>query len=273
MTKLNITHKKPSRLLTPASGFLKGYSHSLNPYIGCSFACSYCYVRQMPVNLFRDGEWGTWVEVKEESAEMLRKELTREKKKQNVRIFMSSSTDPYQAAEARERITRMLLEVLTEDPPDFLLIQTRSPLVLRDIDLVKKLENRVKVSVSIETDEESVRKAITPQAPPISGRLKAIQTLQQHNIPVQIAVSPLLPHSSRFPALLGEIGERVVVDDYFLGDGSGGRRTKKLKIPELYHKHGYGEWYSPERLSHFRKQLEKQVKKSRIFVSQEGFLP
>lgn len=80
---------------------------------------------------------------------------------------MSSSTDPYQPIEQKEKVTRSLLEVMVEDPPDFLLVQTRSPLVSRDIDLLQQLKDKIRVSMTIETDSETIRKHFTPKAPPI----------------------------------------------------------------------------------------------------------
>lgn len=76
-----LSYKMPKTLLNKGSGFLADYTHSLNPYTGCSFACSYCYVRQMPVSLFRNEQWGTWVDIKQQAADLLRKELLRAKKK------------------------------------------------------------------------------------------------------------------------------------------------------------------------------------------------
>ncbi len=106
--------------INKGTGFLSGYTHSLNPYAGCSFACSYCYVRQMPISTFRPEEWGSWVDVKLGAAALLQKELRKAKSKGKVTVFMSSSTDPYQPVEYKEQITRSLLEVMTLDPPDFL---------------------------------------------------------------------------------------------------------------------------------------------------------
>ena len=107
-------YKSPKTLLNKGTGFLSGYTHSLNPYTGCTFGCSYCYVRQMPVSTFRGEEWGTWVDIKKQAADILRKELRRAKSKGKVTIFMSSSTDPYQPAEYKEEVTRSLLEVMVE---------------------------------------------------------------------------------------------------------------------------------------------------------------
>lgn len=66
-------YKNPKTILNKGTGFLSGYTHSLNPYTGCTFGCSYCYVREMPVSLFREGEWGNWVDIKNGAANLLKK--------------------------------------------------------------------------------------------------------------------------------------------------------------------------------------------------------
>lgn len=219
--KPSVFYKMPKTLLNKGTGFLTYYTHSLNPYTGCSFGCSYCYVRQMPVAMFRQQEWGTWVDVKQEAASILRKELRRAKAKGNVTIFMSSSTDPYQPIKHKEQVTRSLLAVMAEDPPDFLLVQTRSPLVARDIDLLQRLGDRVMVSMTVETDREEIRRHFTPDAPPIQARMQTLRRLAEAGIPVQAALSPLLPSSEAFAEKLAAVVNRVCVDDYFMGDGSG----------------------------------------------------
>lgn len=68
--KSELFYKNPKTLLNNGTGYLSGYTHSLNPYTGCTFGCSYCYVRQMSVALFRKEEWGTWVDIKLEAANL-----------------------------------------------------------------------------------------------------------------------------------------------------------------------------------------------------------
>ncbi|MFD2923235.1 SPL family radical SAM protein [Halobacillus naozhouensis] len=269
----NLLYKHPKTILNKGSGYLAGYSHSLNPYTGCAFGCSFCYVRKMPVATFRKEEWGTWVDIKKGSAELLEKELTRAKAKGKVTVFMSSSTDPYQPVEYKEEITRSLLEVMTKIQPDFLFVQTRSPLVRRDIDLFLQLKDKVRVSMTVETDREDIRKHFTPHAPPIRGRLKTLQQLKEAGVPTQATIAPLLPSSHEFPDTLADLVNRVCLDDYFMGDGSGGRRTKTLGISSLYEELGLEEWYSPSTYRLMYDRLKKSFSKDQIHVSQEGFLP
>lgn len=271
--KSEVLYKTPKTLLNKGTGFLNGYSHTLNPYTGCTFACSYCYVRQMPVSIFRNGEWGSWVDVKLESAAILRKELKRAKTKGPVTIFMSSSTDPYQPVEAKEQVTRALLEVMVGEPPDFLFVQTRSPLVRRDIDLLQQLGDRVRVSMTVETDREDIRKHFTPSAPPVQARLKTLELLRDAGIPTQAAIAPVLPSTAAFPEILRPLVNRVCIDDYFMGDGSGGKRTKRLPVQVLYEELGLEEWYDPAAYQIVYDRFSQAFPKEQLFVSQQGFEP
>lgn len=266
-------YKQPKTLLNKGTGFLSGYSHSLNPYTGCSFGCSYCYVRQMPVSTFRGLEWGSWVDIKQGAAEIFRKELRKAKAKGPVTIFMSSSTDPYQPIEHEERITRSLLEVMATDPPDFLFVQTRSPLVKRDIDLLLFLGNKVRVSMTVETDLEDIRKHFSPAAPPIGARLKTLQLLADAGVPTQATIAPMLPSSEAFPSLLRKYVDRVCVDDYFMGDGSGGKRTRSLGIQSLYKQLSLEDWYDPSAYRVVFERLKTAFAEDQIYVSREGFEP
>jgi DNA repair photolyase len=271
--KTFISYKKPKQVLNPTGGFLEGYSHSLNPYGGCSYACSYCYVRKMPVSLFRGQPWGTWVEVKQGAEAQLRKDIQKAKKKGPLTIFMSSSTDPYQPIEHQARITRSLLEVLVEDKPDFLFVQTRSPLVTRDIDLFLLLKDRIRISMTIESDLESIRKVFTPAAPPFAARFNALRKIVESGLPAQATLAPVLPFSKNFPKTLAGLVDRICIDDYFTGDGSGGKRTERLGIHKIYEEIGMETWYGPGVHQKVLKQLQEEFSDTQILISQKGFLP
>jgi DNA repair photolyase len=271
---MKTVRKQPKQLLNRATGFLEGYTHTLNPYAGCAFACSYCYVRQMPVALFRGETWGSWVDIKTEAAAVLERELQRLRRKGGpVTIFMSSSTDPYQPVEAKELITRSLLEVMVDVQPDFLFVQTRSPLVKRDYDLLARLGDRVRLSMTVETDRDEMRRAFTPSVPPLQARLQALREAKEAGIPAQATIAPVLPSTEHFPALLGEVVDRVCIDDYFMGDGSQGRRTERIGVKALYEELGLADWYGPSAWKRVLEQLKQHFPENRIGISQAGFAP
>lgn len=265
--------KRSNRLLLPASGYLTGYSYTLNPYVGCVFGCSYCYVRRMPLALFRGEPWGEWVEAKGFQEAAFRREWHRALKKGAVTVFMSSATDPYQPLEYKQQLTRSLLKIMAEEPPEFLLVQTRSPLVLRDRDLLQQLGSRVRVSMTIETDLESIRKALTPAAPPLAARWRAIRELKAMGVPVQAAVSPLLPCSGQFAERLSKAVDRVVIDDFFRGDGSGGKRSAQLKMEARYGELGAEALYTPQTADQFAAELTALMPQDTVYFGQAGFMP
>ncbi|MEK4039382.1 radical SAM protein [Paenibacillus sp. FSL F4-0122] len=203
-------------ILSPAKGQIDvGFTHSLNPYSGCAFSCLFCYVREMPIQKYRELSWGSWIDIKTNAAENYRKEVRRLRSKGAiVNIFMSTVTDPYQPIERKINLTRSLLEEMIESPPDLLQIQTRSPLITRDLDLLVVLKEACKLLVSmiIETDREDVKQIFAPYAPGIRVRLKTLKTLKESGITTQASVSPVLPFTPEFPELLIGIVDTVWID-------------------------------------------------------------
>jgi DNA repair photolyase len=268
------------RILTPqsGSGFLDTFTASLNPYAGCSFGaaggCPYCYVRELPVARFAGAPWGEWVDVKENAPELLERELAVEAARGRLsdqRIFMSSATDPYQGLEGRYKVTRGCLEVMTRFPPGRLVVQTRSPLVLRDVDLLRQIPGAV-VSMTLETDDDRVRQAVTPTSPPVERRLAAMRSLADAGIAVYAAVAPVLPCAvDRFPRLLRDAGvQRVILDTMWLGDGAGGRRSARLGMPALMERLGHSGWYGPDAHLPLLRALRATFGEGAV-LSQEGF--
>ncbi|TDY47885.1 radical SAM family protein [Alicyclobacillus sacchari] len=238
------------RILTEAKGYLDvGFTHSLNPYSGCAFSCSYCYVREMPIQKFKGIPWGKWVDVKSNAGDMYRQEMHRLRSNNRVvNLFMSSATDPYQPVERQAGITRVLLEEMLNTPPDFIQIQTRAPLVIRDIDLLVQLKERcdLLVSMTIETDREDVKRIFAPYAPGVRLRIKALQQLHDAGIATQAAISPVLPFTSELPKLLHGTVDRIWIDTLTIGDGSLGKRSARLGMPQMFREHGFSTWYRPD---------------------------
>jgi DNA repair photolyase len=244
---MEIKETLAKKILTEAKGYLDvGFTHSLNPYSGCAFSCRYCYVREMPIQRFKDIPWGEWLDIKTNAAENYRNEIIKLRKKNKpVNIFMSSATDPYQPIERNTNITRGILEEMIENPPDFLQIQTRSPLITRDIDLLVKLKDKceILVSMTIETDREDMKQIFAPYAPGINLRLKALKEIHDAGISTQSSISPVLPFTPDFPKVLDGIVDHIWIDTLSIGDGSMGKRSERLGMPALFQEHELSKWY------------------------------
>ncbi|MCM3568678.1 radical SAM protein [Neobacillus mesonae] len=265
------------KILTEAKGYLDvGFTHSLNPYSRCGFSCLYCYVREMPIQKFKGLPWGEWVDIKTNAAENYRNEIKKLRKKNKpVNIFMSSATDPYQPIERKANITRGLLEEMIENPPDFLQIQTRGPLIGRDIELIVKLKEKCKVLVSmtIETDREDIKKIFAPYAPGIKLRLKVLKDVHDAGIPTQASISPVLPFTPGFPKTLDGIVDHIWIDTLHIGDGSMGKRSNRLGMPKLFEEHGLSEWFQQDLHVKVEKYFKKYFPGEMVRVSkQEAFL-
>jgi DNA repair photolyase len=239
--------------LTRTGGFLDGFTHTLQPYLGCRFGCEYCYVKGLGVHRFHQPAqaWGSYVHPRTGIAQQLRTELgryARRGKLDELAIFMSSSTDPYQPLERRQRLTRACLEALCESPPRLLMVQTRSPLVEDDFALLRRLGERCWLSMTLETDLDAVRATVAPLSPGVERRMATMCAARQAGLQVQAAVSPCLPFSSveTFGALLLEVADRMVVDTYTSGDGQQGKRTAMTPIPGVYEHMGWGDWRAQE---------------------------
>ncbi len=186
----DIQYIKSASILTEAKGFMNAYAYTLNPYTGCSFGCNYCYAAFFARSSNDKDNWGKWLKVKENALALLQKK--RKKPLIDKTIYLSSVTDPYQPIEKELELTRSILKELLDFHKVRLVVQTRSPLVTRDIDLLKKFEV-VQVNMTVTTDSEEVRKAFEPLCPSNKVRLKAIKEIQANNIQACITMTPLLP--------------------------------------------------------------------------------
>jgi len=262
-------------ILNPTGGFLSTFTHSLNAYQGCAFGrggCPYCYVRAMPIQRFAGKPWGEWVKAKVNGPELLEKELAK-LRGSPLRIFMSTATDPYQGVESRLKLTRRILEVFAASG-DFgrLVVQTRSPLIERDIDVLASLGKRVVASVTVETNRDDVRRAITPTTPSVERRLKTLEKLNAAGIETQAAISPILPCDPiAFAELIAPVSTRVVVDTLVDGDGLGGRRSRELGMPDLLEALGYTDWMTSAVPHELVAELRKRMGDAKVGFSHEGF--
>lgn len=265
------------RILTEAKGYLDtGYTHSLNPYSGCVFACKYCYVREMPMQRFKQIPWGQWLDVKSNAVDNYRKEIASLRRRHKpVHLFMSSATDPYQPVERKSKITRALLEEMLERPPDSLQLQTRGPLVTRDIDVLSKLKEKctVLVSMTVETDREDMKRLFAPSAPGIGLRLKALKQLHDAGITTQASISPVLPFTPEFPKLLVDIVDRIWIDTLTIGDGAMGKRSERLGMSQLFEEHALTQWYQRDIHHKVERHFSKVFPGEMIRISKDEAFP
>ncbi len=164
--------------------------YCINPYIGCSHACVYCYAHYYTKLRGYSEPWGSYVYVKVNAPELLSREIRRRKK--GV-VYLSSLTDPYQQVESRYGITRKVLEILLRNRWP-VIVQTKSPLVLRDIDLLSNME--ANVGFTIITLDEKLRRTFEPHAPPVSDRINALSRIKRRGIRTFAFIGPILPKTS-----------------------------------------------------------------------------
>lgn len=234
--RASIEYKSAGSILTPASGFMADYDYTLNPYSGCSFGCTYCYAAFFSRNKLKMNTWGEWITVKENAVALLRKK--RKKPLIDKTIYLSSVTDPYQPIEKNLMLTKQILEELLTYHKVRLVIQTRSSLVTRDIDLLKQFA-KLQVNMTITTDSEKVRKVFEPFCPGNKQRIKAIKEIHLAGIQSCITMTPLLPISNPndFADDLLDTGiKRYIIQPFHKDKGKFVRGTRKeaLKILNEY---------------------------------------
>lgn len=189
-----------------------GFDVSLNPYRGCEHGCVYCYARPTHEYLgFSAGlDFESRILVKENAADLLRAELAAPTWRPRT-IAMSGVTDPYQPVEGSLGVTRDCLEVLAEARQPVSIV-TKSRLVLRDRDLLTELADRgaVRVTLSVTTLDEDLRRSLEPRAPTPDARLDAIEKLAAAGVPVGVFVAPVVPGLTEheLPSILEAAAER-----------------------------------------------------------------
>jgi len=187
----------------------KIFDYCLNPYTGCEHNCAYCYARLFMRRYSGHSEpWGEFIDIKINAPELLRKQL--ERAKRGI-VWISSVCDPYQPIESRYRLTRQCLEELAKKQFP-INIQTKSSLVLRDLDLILQFEEK-EVGFTIATDDETVAKLFEPRASTVKERLEALENIHCKGIKTFAFVGPLLPGSpERLVEKLEGRTERVYID-------------------------------------------------------------
>lgn len=188
MYRLRITEVECKTILNRCSMPFADYT--LNAYQGCAFGCTYCYVPIMRRRFRLEDEqpWGGWVQVKINAPEVLRRQM--QQVPMDARIAIGTATDSWQSIEKRYGIARRILEELAYYPNPVRIV-TRSPLLLRDIDILRRMVD-VSIGVSLPTFDERARRIFEPNAPAIPGRIHLIQHLLEANLRVTLFWCPIL---------------------------------------------------------------------------------
>ncbi len=218
----------------------KIFDYVINPYIGCQHACSYCYARFIKRFTGHKEPWGDFVDVKINAPDVLAKEI---KRKERGTVWMSGVCDAYQPLEKKYQLSRRCLEILAmHNWP--VTIQTRSPLVLSDMDLIKRFED-IEVGFSITTADDDVRKVFEPKAPSIMERLNAIESLHKNGIRTFVMIAPILPEAENLIKMLKGKVNYIIFD-----------RMNYNHADRIYQKHG---WQDKNTDVHFHAIREKIV--------------
>jgi len=238
-------------ILSATTGFIAeaGFTHSLTPARNCTFGCSYCYVPSMRIygGLKQDDwrHWGQFTTFKSNAPELLRPQL-----RPNQVIYCSPLVDPYQPAEEQQPIMPRILDELLVRPPKVFVIQTRGPLIVRDLARLVQLDRMttLRVSFSITTNREVVRKTYEPHCATLDCRLKAIQELRRAGITTFATLAPILPcDPEELAGIALEATDRDIIGDplHVRSVKPRGATTREAAFA-ISAKHGFEDWLDPQ---------------------------
>ena len=221
--------------------------YSLNPYLGCSFNCNYCYING---SKYADSTNSFFI--KSNALDILRTQLKKKAKSQErAVILIGSATDPYMDIERELFLTRDILKVANRFKFPVHIV-TKSDLILRDVDILKKinqnsilpedignLKSKVIVTFSFSTLDDEIANLFEKSAPNIKKRLKAMKTLKNEKFLVGVSLMPVLPFISDTKIAIDEMFSEFqdIGCDYvfgasltLFGDSANDSKTKYYKI-------------------------------------------
>lgn len=180
------------------------FTWTINPYRGCEFACKYCYARYTHEFMeMRDGvDFERKIYVKQQAAWLLRQDL--KKVKRGEEIAIGTATDPYQPAEKRFEVTRSILEEFALHRGFEIGMVTKSDLVLRDVDVLRRAseQNELFVNLTVTTLDTKLARILEPRAPRPDLRLKAVKELNLAGVRAGVICAPVVPGITDSPAAL-----------------------------------------------------------------------
>jgi DNA repair photolyase len=226
----------------------KIYPYVVNPYTGCQFGCSYCYACYMKRFTGHSELWGTFVDVKTNAADLLEKEIL--KKKCNT-VWISGVCDPYQPLEQTYNLTgRCVAQLLSSGWP--IRIQTKSDLILRDIEILRNGKN-CDAGLTITTADDSVRRLFEPHAPAIENRIRALKELHNTGIRTFAMIAPLLPGAENLIPLLNHTVDYLFID-----------RMNYAHADHIYREHGLEQYRTGEYFRKMKTLLQRQAAEAGI---------
>jgi DNA repair photolyase len=263
------------RILSPTTGFIReaGFTHSLTPARNCTFGCTYCYVPTMRIyaGLKRDDweRWGQFTNFKDNAAELLAREL-----RPGQRIYCSPLVDPYQPAEEDRRLMPKILEAVIAAPPTVFCIQTRGLLILRDLDLLRRVPT-LRVSFSLTTNRDDIRRLYEPHSAPFEERLKVIEALRAAGIRVHATLAPLLPcdPETLVETAIAATGRDLVGDTLHVRGVKRSGATTREQAFRIAEHHAHEPWLDPE----FQSEIVQRIALSasalghRFLIGPKGF--
>src|ERR1700704_4386541 len=191
-------------LLNRCTGSRMPFTWTINPYRGCEFACKYCYARYTHEFMeLRDGvDFERKIFVKQQAAGLLRSELKKVKREEEIAI--GTATDPYQPAERRFEITRAILEELARHSGLTIGIVTKSNMVTRDVEILRRVgeHNQVSVNMTVTTVDAELARKLEPRAPRPDLRLEAVRQLNFAGVDAGVICAPVLPEITDRPRAL-----------------------------------------------------------------------
>jgi len=193
------------------------YDYALNPYVGCQHSCVYCYAKFMKRFTGHGEKWGEFLDVKINAPALLAPEV---RKKKIGRVWISGVCDPYQPMERKYGLAKRCIAVLAENGWPFT-VQTKSPLVLRDIETIRRSQD-AEVGFSITTADEKIRRIFEPGAPPIRQRIEALACLHEKGIRTFVMIAPILPGADGLAQMLNDKVDYIILDrlNYHYADWS-----------------------------------------------------
>ncbi len=246
-----VRHSLARSILSRTTGFIAeaGFTHSLTPARNCTFGCTYCYVPTMRLQGGLQPEdwkrWGQFTTFKSNAPDLLKLEL-----RPDQRIYCSPLVDPYQPAEAGEHLMPRILEALIANPPRAFALQTRGPLILRDLDLLSAVAGRTKlrVSFSITTNRDDIRRLYEPHCAPTQERFEVVHALRDAGIETYATLAPLLPcdPSELAAAAIEATGRDLIGDPLHVRSVKPRGATTRPQAEKIAAANGHREYLNPQ---------------------------